>query len=149
MPEQRTVKAAREAAREGKSPSTQAGAFVHEEITHIREGKHGARSAKQAIAIGLAKARRAGVDLEPPAKGETSEETRQRAARDYEVGQSGDVPKPSAKRSRASTRRLKDEGTAAASPLALSRQARKAARTRQRSTATGRTSATRTASKKK
>ena len=66
MPEKKTVDEARKAKREGKSPSTQAGAFVHEEIEHLREGKHGARSAKQVIAIGLAKARRAGVDLPPP-----------------------------------------------------------------------------------
>ena len=87
MPERRTVEAARKAKRQGKAPSTQAGEFVREEIEHIREGKHGARSAKQAIAIGLAKARRAGVDLEPPARGETSEATRKRAQRDYAVGQ--------------------------------------------------------------
>lgn len=148
MPEQRTVKAARKAKREGKAPSTQAGEFVREEISHIREGKHGARSAKQAIAIGLAKARRAGVDLEPPAKGRTTEETRKRAVHDYDVGHSAHPPKPSPKRSRASTRRLKEEGSAAASHLALSRQAKKAARTRAgttRSTAT----AKRSASKKK
>jgi hypothetical protein len=150
MPEQRTVKAARKAEREGKSPSTQAGEFVHEEIEHIRDGKHGARSAKQAIAIGLSKARRAGVDLEPPAKGKTSEATRKRATRDYEVGHSAHPPKASPKRSRASSRRLKEEGSAAASHLALSRQAKKSARTRKRSAGTARTAtAKRTASKKK
>ena len=142
MPEKKTIEAARKAKREGKAPTTQAGAFVHEEIEHIREGKHGARSAKQAIAIGLAKARRAGVDLEPPARGETSEATRKRAQRDYAVGQGEASPKPSPKRSRASKRRLQEEGTSAASHLALSRQARKAARTRQRKT-------TKTAAKKK
>jgi hypothetical protein len=68
MPEKRTIKKARQDKRAGKSPSTQAGEFVHEEIDHIRKGKHGARSAKQAIAIGLSKARRAGVDLKPPKK---------------------------------------------------------------------------------
>jgi len=135
MPERRTVEAARKARRQGKAPSTQAGEFVREEIEHIREGKHGARSARQAIAIGLAKARRAGVDLEPPARGETSEATRTRAKRDYAVGQGAASPKPSPKRSRASRRRLQEEGTSAASHLALSRQARKAARTRKRKAA--------------
>ena len=86
MPEKRTLKRARQDKREGKSASTQAGEFVHEEIEHIREGKHGARSTKQAIAIGLSKARRAGVDLPPPKKGEASAETRRRARRDNEAG---------------------------------------------------------------
>ena len=86
MPEKRTVDEARTAKRQGKSPSTQAGAFVHEEIEHIREGKHGGRSAKQAIAIGLSKARRAGVDLPPPKKGQASEETRRKAQHDTEAG---------------------------------------------------------------
>jgi hypothetical protein len=144
VPEKRTIKAARQAKREGKSPTTQAGEFVHEEIKHIREGKHGARSAKQAIAIGLAKARRAGVDLAPPAKGRTSEATRKQAKRDYERGHSGKTAAPSPKRSRASTRRLEREGTAAASHLALSRQATKAARTRKRSGAATRTSTRKT-----
>jgi uncharacterized protein DUF6496 len=76
MPETKTIKRAQKDKREGKSPSTQAGEFVREEIHHIREGKHGARSARQAIAIGLSKARRAGVDLPPPKKGKTSEKTR-------------------------------------------------------------------------
>src|SRR5512142_836092 len=87
MPEQETLKRAREDQREGKAPTTQAGEFVREEIEHIREGKHGARTAKQAIAIGLAKARRAGVDLPPPARGRTQEKTRRSAARAYERGQ--------------------------------------------------------------
>jgi Family of unknown function (DUF6496) len=68
MPEKKTVERAHEDAREGKSPSTQAGEFVREEMDHIREGKHGARSTKQAIAIGLSKARRAGVKLRAPRK---------------------------------------------------------------------------------
>src|SRR5438309_9810469 len=80
MPEKETVERARRDKREGKAPSTQAGEFVREEIDHIREGKHGARSTKQAIAIGLSKARRAGVKLSPPAKGKTSERTRRSAA---------------------------------------------------------------------
>jgi hypothetical protein len=76
MPERQTLKRARKARREGKSPSTQAGPFVQEELEHVREGKHGARSAKQAIAIGLSKARRAGVKLAPPKKGQASKATR-------------------------------------------------------------------------
>ena len=70
MPEKETIEKARKDKREGKAPSTQAGEFVHEEIEHVKEGKHGARSAKQAIAIGLSKARRAGVKLPPPEKAE-------------------------------------------------------------------------------
>src|SRR2546422_11707832 len=102
MPEQETIERARKDKREGKSPSTQAGEFVREEIHHIRAAKHGARSAKQAIAIGLSKARRAGVDLPAPKKGQTSERTRKSAARAYARGQ-GEAPKrpPSGRRSRA------------------------------------------------
>ena len=92
MPEKKTIAEARKAKREGKSPSTQAGDFVHEEIEHIREGKHGARSAKQAIAIGLSKARRAGVKLPPPPK-TASERTRQTAKRDS--ARAGKTTKPS------------------------------------------------------
>jgi hypothetical protein len=80
MPERKTLERVRRDRREGKAPSTQAGEFVREEMDHIREGKHGARSTKQAIAIGLSKARRAGVDLPPPAKGKTSDKTRKSAA---------------------------------------------------------------------
>src|SRR2546430_16212935 len=87
MPDKETLERAQEDKKEGKSPSTQAGEFVHEEMDHIREGKHGARSAKQAIAIGLYKARRAGVDLKPPAKGEASSKTRKSAESAYEKGQ--------------------------------------------------------------
>jgi hypothetical protein len=128
MPEKRTLERAREDKRRGKSPSTQAGEFVREEIHHIREGKHGARSAKQAIAISLSKARRAGVKLKPPKKGTTSEETRHNAKLDLKRGRS--ARRPSAKRSRASLRKLRREGHAAASKTALSRQARSAARRR-------------------
>jgi hypothetical protein len=117
---------ARRDKREGKSPSTQAGEFVREEIEHIREGKHGARSTKQAIAIGLSKARRAGVDL-PPSEG-SSEETKEQAKRDIRKAHSG--PKKSAKRSTATRKALKREGRSAASKEALSTQARKAARKR-------------------
>jgi len=130
MPERRTIERARQDAKEGKAPSTQAGEFVREEIDHIREGKHGARSAKQAIAIGLSKARRAGVKLPPPKPGRTSERTREQAERDLKKGRSGAAKKTSAKRSRATTKALKREGRAAASPKALSRQAKSAARTR-------------------
>src|SRR5690348_17395559 len=122
MPEKKTIERAREDKREGKSPSTQAGEFVREEMDHIREGKHGARSTKQAIAIGLSKARRAGVKLPPPKKGKASESTRTRASRDYAKGQAGSSKSgTSAKRSRAVKSALKREGSQAASRASLSR----------------------------
>ena len=128
MPEKKTIERALRDKRDGKSASTQAGEFVREQIHHIREGKHGARSAKQAIAIGLSEARRAGVNLPPPGKGEASERTRKNAERAYEQGQrEGTRHKPSAKRSRATTEALKREGQSAASHTALSREARAAA----------------------
>ena len=127
MPEKETLERAQEDKREGKSPSTQAGEFVHEEIEHVREGKHGARSTKQAIAIGLSKARRAGVKLAPPKKGQASKRTQEQAKRDVKKGQKAAKKKPSAKRSRAVSRALKREGHTAASKTALSRQARSAA----------------------
>src|SRR6266699_4421701 len=127
MPEKKTLERVREDKREGKAPSTQAGEFVREEIEHVREGKHGARSTKQAIAIGLSKARRAGVDLPPPKKG--SKKTRKQAARDVQKGKKKGTKK-SAKRSRATSRALKREGSSAASQRALSRHARKAAKKR-------------------
>jgi len=130
MPEKKTIERARQDAREGKAPSTQAGEFVREEMEHIREGKHGARSTKQAIAIGLSKARRAGVKLPPPKEGEASEETRTQATRNYAQGQKSPGKKPSPTRSRAVTKALKREGTEAASPSALSRQASASARRR-------------------
>lgn len=130
MSDRETVESARRDASKGKSPSTQAGEFVREEIQHIREGRHGARSAKQAIAIGLSKARRAGVRLAPPAKGKTSERTRTTAARAYKAGQQSLRRKPSATRSRAILGVLEQEGHAAASPRALARQARSSARQR-------------------
>ena len=130
MPEKRTIERARKAKREGKSPTTQAGEFVREEIEHVREGKHGARSTKQAIAIGLSKARRAGVKLKPPRKGRASASTRKRAAQDYRTGQTGRRRKPSPKRSRAALRALKREPKRTASRKALSRQAKTAARRR-------------------
>jgi uncharacterized protein DUF6496 len=130
MPEKETLERAEEDRREGKAPSTQAGEFVREEIHHVREGKHGARSTKQAIAIGLSKARRAGVPLKPPARGKKS--TRKSAARALSAGRSGPGRKPSARRSRAVSRALKREGRGAASRSALARQARTAARTRRK-----------------
>jgi putative cell wall-binding protein len=130
MPEKKTIERAEELKREGKSPTTQAGEFVREEMEHIREGKHGARSTKQAIAIGLSKARRAGVDLPPPKRGATTERTRKSAESAYEAGQKHDHHKPSAKRSRAITKALKREGHQAASSRALSRQAHAAAQNR-------------------
>ena len=125
MPRKETIERARQDKREGKSPGTQAGEFVKEVIDDIRAGKHGARSAKQAIAIGLSKARRAGVRVPPPRKGQVSEETRRKAQRDYQKGKEGGTPSP--KRSRATREALKREGRAAASSEALSRQARSAA----------------------
>ena len=124
MPEKETLERAKEDKAEGKAPSTQAGEFVREEIEHVREGKHGARSTKQAIAIGLSKARRAGVKLKPPTKG--SKQTRTQAARDVKKGKSKSTKK-SARRSRATSQALKKEGRSAASRKALSRQARSAA----------------------
>ena len=133
MPEKKTLERARKDAKDGKAPSTQAGEFVREEMEHIREGKHGARNTKQAIAIGLSKARRAGVELAPPKKGKASEKTRQQAARDMAKGQSSSRRKTSPKRSRAVRGALKQEGRSAASHAALSRQARSAARKRKQS----------------
>jgi hypothetical protein len=118
MPEKETVERAREDAREGKSPSTQAGEFVREEFDHVREGKHGARSTQQVIAIGLSKARRAGVKLEAPSRHKTSTATRKQALRDYRQGQSPSRRAPSTKRSRATRDALKEEGHSAASPNA-------------------------------
>jgi hypothetical protein len=125
MPEKRTIERARQDAREGKAASTQAGEFVREEIDHIREGKHGARSAKQAIAIGLSKARRAGVKLAPPKN--ASPKVKKQAERDSAKARRGAAKKTSAKRSRATLGALKKEGRSAASHEALSKQARSAA----------------------
>jgi hypothetical protein len=127
MPDRETIERAQEDAREGKSPSTQAGEFVREEMDHIREGKHGAASTKQAIAIGLSKARRAGVKLPPPKPSTASPQVRKKAERDYEKGQSTAGKKPSVKRSRAVEKALKKEGHSAASHAALSKQAKQAA----------------------
>ena len=127
MPEEETLERAEEDKLEGKAASTQAGEFVREEIEHVREGKHGARSTKQAIAIGLSKARRAGVKLPAPKKGKASKQTRKQAARDIRKGKSAAKGKKSTRRSRATLGALKREGRSAASKKALSRQARSAA----------------------
>ena len=128
MPEEETIERAREDEREGKSLSTQAGEFVREEMEHIREGEHGARSPEQAIAIGLSKARRAGVDLPPPTRGKTR--TKRQARRDLAKGRTVRRRKPSAKRSRATKRALKRESCRSASRSALSRHAKGVARQR-------------------
>jgi hypothetical protein len=134
MPENRALRRAREDKRQGKAPTTQAGEFIREEIHHIREGNHGARSAKQAIAIGLSQARRAGVDLPPPKKGTTSEKARTSAARAYAAGHKAPSRRPAAaKRARASIQSLRREGRSAASHSALSKNARTAAKRRTRS----------------
>jgi hypothetical protein len=140
MPRKTTVKKARQAKRENKAPSTQAGAFVHKEIDEIRQGKHGARSARQAIAIGLSKARRAGVKLPPPAKGRTSEATRTKAKRDLEKATSGPT-KASPKRSKAMVRALKREPKSSVSHRALSKQASSSARRRRQAAGKTRSSA--------
>ena len=124
MPKQSTIKNAQELAREGKSPSTQAGEFVREEIDRIRDGEHGARSTKQAIAIALSEARRAGVNLPLPKKGKYSDQIREKAKRDLEKGRDDPNAKPSPTRSKATTKALQKEGSEAASPEALSKQAK-------------------------
>lgn len=131
MPSRSTTERAGRDLREGKRPSTAAGEFVHEEIQHVRRGKHGARSTRQAIAIGLSKARRAGVPLPPPKKGRVKSSTRRSAERDYEVGQGRRKPRaPSSRRSRASEHALKREGRGAAARSALSTHAKRAAAAR-------------------
>jgi hypothetical protein len=127
MPEKRTLKKARAAKRAGKSPTTQAGEFVHEEIEHVREGKHGARSTKQAIAIGLSKARRAGIKLPPPPRSAKAS-TRRSAAAASRAG--ARHTRPNAKRSRAMLNKLKREPKNTVTKAALSRQAKSAARRR-------------------
>jgi hypothetical protein len=124
MPVKKTIERAREDAREGKAPTTQAGEFVREEIEVIRKGVHGVRSTKQAIAIGLSKARRAGVKLPPPKKGTVP---REKAKRDLEKAQKRGTKKPSRKRSQATLKALKRENRSAASKQALSKHARSVA----------------------
>lgn len=133
MPDKQTIERAKKDKREGKSPSTQAGEFVHEEIDKIRRGRHGARSTKQAIAIGLSEARRAGVDLPPPRKGQTKKSTRRSARYAYEAGQGKRKPHRRPKISRAVENVLKHEPRKAASHEAVSKQAKSAAARRGRS----------------
>src|SRR5438552_9938926 len=127
MPEKRIIAAARKDKREGKSPSTQAGEFVHAEIDKIRRGEHGARSPQQAIAIGLSEARRAGVDLPPPKKGKAKESTRKSAEYAYEAGQHERKTERRPRVARAVKEVLKREPRSSASHQALSRQAESAA----------------------
>jgi hypothetical protein len=132
MPEKETTEKAKKDLREGKSPSTAAGEFVHEEIDHVREGKHGARSPQQAIAIGLSKARRAGIPLKPPAPGKTSSGTRKKAEQDYAKGQTS--PRASEEgataRGKSHMAAMKKESKSSASHAALSRHAKSAAKKR-------------------
>ena len=146
MPQKRTMERARKDRREGKSPSTQAGEFVREEIDKIRRGEHGARSPRQAIAIGLSKARRAGVKLRPPKRGRVSDRTRRSAEYAYEAGQHKRITHRRPRVSRAVSRVLKRERRSSASHAALSRHARSAARYR---TAAQRSAAARKASQTK
>ncbi|RWE71896.1 DUF6496 domain-containing protein [Mesorhizobium sp.] len=141
MPDKKTIEKARKDKREGKSASTQAGEFVHAEIDKVRQGKHGARSTKQAIAIGLSEARRAGVDLPPPKKGDVKETTRKSAKYAYEAGQGERRPKRQPKVSKAVSKVLEGEPKSTASHKALSRQAKSAA--------SGRTAAERSAAARK
>ena len=142
MPEKATLERAKRDQAAGKAPSTQAGEFVREEMEHVREGKHGARSTKQAIAIGLSKARRSGVALPPPKTGKRK--TRESAARAYRQGRTARSRPPSARRSRAVKAALRHEGRRAATPAALARQGRSSARKR---TAADRRSAARKAAR--
>ncbi len=127
MPARKTIERARRAKRKGKAPTTQAGEFVHEEIRKIRRGQRGARSPQQAIAIGLAEARRAGVKLPPPKRGQAKERTRKSAEYAYEVGQRKRKPKRQPRVSRAVSAVMKREPRNTASPQALSRHAKQAA----------------------
>src|SRR6266536_1135815 len=127
MPDKKTIEKARKDRRAGKAPTTQAGEFVHEEIDKIRKRRHGARSTKQAIAIGLSKARRAGVPLRPPAKGKAKTRTRKSAEYAYEAGQHKRKTQRRPRVSRAVSRVLKQEPRDTASRTALSRHAKRAA----------------------
>ncbi|MDB5514979.1 MAG: DNA-binding protein [Tardiphaga sp.] len=146
MPEKRTIERARKDKRAGKSPTTQAGEFVHEEIRKIRRGQHGARSPRQAVAIGLSKARRAGVGLRPPKKGKAKASTRKSAEYAYEAGQGKRKPRRRPRVSRAVSRVLKREPRSTASHAALSKQAQRAASHR---SASARSAAARKAMKTK
>lgn len=134
MPDKETVARAKEDLREGKSASTAAGEFVREEMDHIREGVHGARSPQQAIAIGLSKARRAGVPLSPPSPGKTSMATRHKAEQDLDKGRTGpQTEEKSNTRSKATMKALEREPKSSASHSALSKHAKSAARKRKSS----------------
>lgn len=135
MPDKKTIEKARQDLKEGKSPTTAAGEFVHEEIEHVREGKHGARSPRQAIAIGLSEARRAGIPLKPPANGRTSEAKKKKAERDYEKGQESPSAhrETSTPRGKARLKAMKREPKNTVTHAALSRQARSAAKRRKQS----------------
>lgn len=146
MPGKKTIERAKKDEREGKSASTQAGEFVREEFEHIREGKHGARSPEQSIAIGLSEARRAGVDLPPPKKGRASPKTVKQAKRDLKAGKKNTSSHKSAKRARATGKALEREGHSAASRQAIAKHARKSARRR---TATERSAAAKKAARTK
>jgi hypothetical protein len=146
MPEKRTIEKARRAKRAGKAPTTQAGEFVREEVRDIRRGKHGARSPQQAIAIGLSKARRAGVDLPPPRKGRAKKATRRSAKYAYEAGQHKRRTRRQPRVSRAVSGVLKREPRSTASRQALSSQARRAA---SRRSASSRSAAARKAARTK
>ena len=127
MPDKRTIKRALKDKRAGKAPTTQAGEFVREEIHKIRRGEHGARSPEQAIAIGLSKARRAGIALRPPSKGKARARTRRSAEYAYEAGQHKRKTQRRPRVARAVSQVLKHEPRSTASHAALSRHARRAA----------------------
>lgn len=146
MPEKQTIERARKDKRAGKAPTTQAGEFVREEMHHIRRGKHGARSPQQAIAIGLSKARRAGVDLPPPKKGKAKDRTRKSAEYAYEAGQGKRKTRRQPRASRAVSGVLKQESRRTASRSSLSGQAKRAA---SRRTAGARSSAAKKAARTK
>jgi hypothetical protein len=128
MPRRSTAQRANNDLRDGKSPSTAAGEFVHEEVEHVRKGKHGARSPQQAIAIGLSKARRAGVPLPPPRNGRVKESTRKDASRAYAKGQSGNAEEASPRSSRTRKKAMEREPHSSTSHRALSAQTRRASR---------------------
>jgi hypothetical protein len=135
MPDKQTVEKAKRDLREGKSPSTAAGEFVREEIDNVRQGKHGARSPQQAIAIGLSEARRAGIPLKPPAAGKTSKDTKEKAERDLKQGQTSPRlhQEGSTAKGRARLKAMKKEPRNSVSHAALSRQAKSAAKRRKKS----------------
>ncbi len=132
MPEKSILQHAKQDLREGKAPTTAAGEFVHEEIEHVRQGKHGAKSPQQAIAIGLSKARRAGVPLPPPAPGKAKAKTRKSAARAYAKGQTAPETSTNPRRSKAREQALKREPRNTVSRKGLSKQAHRAAASRKK-----------------